>query len=202
MTNSRSKNIFCIVSAAVYILAVFGAARLDVAFSGGVRFALNTIFITFLNIAAALSVILYLALRKSAKKWVGCILPVGFGIKALTAFNLAFSSSSLLMSSDPLAAVFYLLLCVQGISVIAMFIGTLGRGYLQVYLRWGALAFVIAALLSELLKLGAVLVTAGGSPALASTLAAAYLNPSFLSVVSVNVFYFAVFLSSKPQKEL
>lgn len=199
----KFKTYFLIAAAAFYAFYLIGydvgqyARFLSLGMEGipFLRYFINTALITFCSLAAPVSVLLSFCFAKKSGKWKNLLLPVGFGLKAITAFSLAFSSSRLLTAESLLGVIYYLLLLVQGISVVAMFIGTLNKGAFAPLLKWSALTHVAAAVLLEVAYLAYLLPRVGFGHF--------FLNSSThsLSVILANLFYFALFLTIAPAKK-
>ena len=198
----KSKNIFLIIAAAVCCFCLIGndfadLTRLIISGAKGVgflRYFINTAVITLVNLSAALSVLIYFCFAKKGGRWTAYVLPLGFGLKMLTVFGLAFGSGSLLTGSL-FGTLYYLLLMVQGISVVAMFIGTLKNGALAPCLKWGALSFLAAAVVLGLIKFIHYVPYMGVLQYVTS------FAPSSVSVFATNLFYFALFLAIAPAKK-
>lgn len=148
---SKSHNILATVFSAVYILSLVFDSGLSMVYfenfnTASLRYLINTLFILALNAAAPL--VLVLAALTSGKSRIirKYIVPAGFGIRALTALGLAFSSGelALLGSKNAIGIVLYILVCLQGLAVILMFIGTLFDLEYPALLKWGSIVFIAA----------------------------------------------------------
>ena len=148
---SKSHNILATVFSAVYILSLVFDSGLSMVYfedfnTASLRYLINTLFILALNAAAPL--VLVLAALTSGKSRIirKYIVPTGFGIRALTALGLAFSSGelALLGSKNAIGIVLYILVCLQGLAVILMFIGTLFDLEYPAFLKWGSIVFIAA----------------------------------------------------------
>lgn len=148
---SKSHNILATVFSAVYILSLVFDSGLSMVYfenfnTASLRYLINTLFILALNAAAPL--VLVLAALTSGKSRIirKYIVPAGFGIRALTALGLAFSSGelALLGSKNTIGIVLYILVCLQGLAVILMFIGTLFDLEYPAFLKWGSIVFIAA----------------------------------------------------------
>lgn len=192
---SKARNILAIVFSVIYILSLALGSGISIMHfdfdAAAFRYLINTVVILLLNVSAPLTLILAAATKGKSKLLRKYFVPIGFGIRCILALGLAFSSGELALigGNDIMGIVLYIFVCLQGIAVILMFIGTLYDFEHSAILKWGSILFIAASAstnFTEFVVLG---------------YAREFTVPKFFGLIALILFHIAILLISQKPKE-
>ncbi len=130
----------------IFSLAYAVTVLVTTNFGGGASVLLSSL----LALAAPVSLAAYILSGEREFKGKSLLLPIGFGLRAVTVFFVGWSSAALTVYDGINGTLIYLFFALQAVSIVLMAVGTLFDFEYRKLLKWGAVGFIGVAILGEL----------------------------------------------------